>query len=596
MTQRFQLKALHDLDSYKLSHPPVFPAGTSYLYANFTPRSDKLSGIPEQFNDHKLVWLGIQGTLKEFHLMWKESFFDRPKTEVLTEFAERTLPFTGEPMDLAHIAALHDLGYLPLSIKALPEGSKVPMQVPVFTIANTHPNFAWLVNNVETSLSADSWKVTTIATIAHAYRRLLTHYAGETGSPKEFVDWQGHSFGNRGMSGNMDAAKNLAGHSLSFLGSDSVSTVDWLEYAYGAKGIFIAGSVPATEHSVTTLNIANTEINLAREGVSGNLKKQAENLFIKKTITETYPTGIVSLVADSYDFFQVISETAADLKEEILARKPNAQGLAKVVFRPDSGDPVDILCGLDIPDLTKDGGSLKEACKIFLERIVRNEADSTPHGECGNSEVSGIFYYEGKAYLLQGYIEWNRHDKQYYYEDGYRTVSCVETVVTPEQKGAVECLWDIFNGTVTEKGFKVLHERVGLIYGDSITLDRADRIMKRLMKKGFASCNVVLGIGSFTYNYLTRDNFGFAMKATYGVVNGAWVEIYKDPATDTNKTKKSAKGLLRVEEENGTFVLYDKQAPEQEEQGALGLVYEDGEFYNVESFDTIRGRLVAYST
>src|SRR5207249_3043698 len=143
-------------------HPQLFPKNTNSTYANFTPRSDRISGIPEQFNDHKLVWLGIQGTLKEFHLMWKESFFDRPKAEVLAEFAARALPFTGGVgISTQHIADLHDLQFLPLRIKALPEGSKVNMGVPVFTIRTTHgPKYSWLGNNVETSLSADSWKVT----------------------------------------------------------------------------------------------------------------------------------------------------------------------------------------------------------------------------------------------------------------------------------------------------------------------------------------------------------------------------------------------------------------------------------------------------
>ena len=161
-----------------------------------------------------------------------------------------------------------------------------------------------------------------------------------------------------------------------------------------------------------------------------------------------------------------------------------------------------------------------------------------------------------------------------------------------EAKGAVQCLWDIFGGTMTAKGYKVLNERVGLIYGDSITLDRAWKILQRLQDKGFASTNVVLGVGSFSYQFLTRDCFGMAMKATSGVVNGERRELFKDPVTD-NGTKKSARGLLRVEKEGDDFVLYDQQNEEQERQGCLEVVFRDGELLRDESLATIRARLRA---
>jgi len=544
-----------------------------------------------------ISWFGLvfRAPSKNSTSCGKSLSLDRPKAEVLEEFVARTLPFTGSvAISIDHMAALHDLQFLPLRIKALPEGSKVNSGVPVFTVRSTRgPKFSWLANNVETSLSNESWKVTTIATIAHAYRKLLTHYAEVTGSPIEFVDWQAHCFANRGMSGAMDAAKNLAGHSLSFLGSDSVSTVDWLEYAYGAKGLFISGSVTATEHSVTTLNIAVIEKQLIAAGETGDLKAKAEEIFIKHLITEICPTGVVSHVSDSYDFWKTITVIAPNLKDVILARKPNAIGLAKVVFRPDSGDPVDVICGAEYQDYSE-CKTLEEAASWEKERLVDKAGADAGHGEQGDYNVTSVIRYKDKHYSIAVSIDWNRHDKQYYYIDGSSLVGePKEVTLTPEQKGAVECLWDTFGGTLTSKGFKVLNERVGLIYGDSITLARADAIMKRLIAKGFASCNVVLGVGSYTYNYMTRDSFGFALKATHAIVNGEAVEIYKDPITDKEKTKKSAKGLLRVEKEGNDFVLYDQQTEEQEQQGELRLVYEEGGFHNFEDFGVMRQRLAA---
>lgn len=292
-----------------------------------------------------------------------------------------------------------------------------------------------------------------------------------------------------------------------------------------------------------------------------NIRLIAEGIFIKRLITQIYPTGVVSVVSDSFDFWSTITKIAAGLKEEILSRQPDANGLAKVVFRPDSGDPVKILTGYIVCPKTFDDVVIEEAA-------ARSAMYLDPKSE---GDMYEVFFYKGKYYEIT--------------EDDTPGRELSEA----EVKGAVECLYDIFGGTMTEKGYKQLHERVGLIYGDSITLERADQIMRRLMAKGFASTNWVAGIGSYTYQYITRDTFGWAMKATYGKVAGVAHEIYKDPITDPGK--KSAKGLLRVEYENGNFVLYDQQTPEQEAQGVLQTLFYNGDFKNLVDWKTIRTRL-----
>ena len=134
---------------------------------------------------------------------------------------------------------------------------------------------------------------------------------------------------------------------------------------------------------------------------------------------------------------------------------------------------------------------------------------------------------------------------------------------------------------------------MGLIYGDSITLERANEILRRLEAKGFASSNVVFGIGSFTYQYNTRDTFGFAMKATWGQVNGEGRTIFKEPKTD-NGMKRSARGLLRVERDaQGELVLHDEQTWAQEQEGELKTRFLDGKLFNREHFEQIRQRLAA---
>ena len=494
-----RLNPLTAIDFYKADHRRQYPAGTEYVYSNFTPRSGRLAPVLDSYDD-KVVFFGLQGFIKRFLMeSWNEEFFDKDKDAVIAAYRKRMDAALGEgavPTD--HLEALHDLGYLPIRIKALPEGSRVNMRVPMLTIINTKPEFFWLTNYLETALSAGLWKSCATATIAYEYRKLLRDAAIATGVDVDSIAVQAHDFSFRGMSGIADATISGAGHLTSFIGTDTVAAIDYLEDYYNADSANgpIGVSVPATEHSVMCMGTKSDEI--------GTFRRLIEDL---------YPSGIVSIVADTWDFWQVVTEFTVELKNKILARTPNAMGLAKVVFRPDSGDPVKIICG--DPD--------------------------APEG-------------------------------------------------SPARKGAVQCLWDVFGGTETETGHKVLHERVGLIYGDSITLERARRILDGLAAKGFASSNVVLGIGSYTYQYMTRDSFGFAMKATWGQVNGEGRPIFKDPITDSG-LKKSAKGLLRVEREGDDFVLHDEQSAAEEKGGALTVVFEDGKLIVDDSLEAIRARL-----
>ena len=163
-----------------------------------------------------------------------------------------------------------------------------------------------------------------------------------------------------------------------------------------------------------------------------------------------------------------------------------------------------------------------------------------------------------------------------------------------EHKGLIECLWDIFGGTVTDKGFKQLDNHIGAIYGDAITLDRAEAILQGLMDKGFSSTNVVFGVGSFTYQYNTRDTFGFALKATYAVIDGEEKQLFKDPKTDDG-TKKSQKGLVGVVSVNGDLKLVDgmnrgnkiAMAPVDE----LDVVFVDGKLHIDLTLQEIRDTL-----
>jgi nicotinamide phosphoribosyltransferase len=501
-----KLNPMYMCDFYKIGHKFQYPEGTELVYSNLTPRSDKLSTCKQSpFYDGKMIVFGIQYFIKNLHDSFEDNFFKLPLNEVLSDYKQIIEHGLGKnAITFDHIEALHKLGYLPIHIKALPEGSRVNMKVPILTICNTLSEFYWLTNFLETWMSADIWKLCTNATIAFEYKKILIHYAVKTGSDLSAVDFQAHDFSFRGMSGHMDAATSGMAHLTCFLGTDTIPAIPMLQYYYNADlHTTIGCSVPATEHSVMSLNGKDNEIEL-----------------FERLITKTYPKKIVSIVSDTWDFWQVITDYLPKLKDVIMSRD------GKVVIRPDSGDPVDIICG-----------------KLEETRL--------PSGN---------------------------------YEEFYPD--------TPEGKGAIQCLWDTFGGTINGKGYKVLDTHIGLIYGDSITLERANIILDKLEKKGFASSNVVFGIGSYTYQYSTRDSFGMAVKSTCGIVNGEKREIFKEPKTDSG-TKKSARGFLNVDFIDGEYVLHDQVSFDDEIIGELITVYDSGNCntINKTTLHKIRGQI-----
>lgn len=471
-------------DGYKVDHRRQYPTGTSLVYSNWTPRKSRLDGVDE------VVFFGLQYFIKKYILEDFETyFFKQPKEKVVAEYSRRINTYLGpNQVGTKHIEDLHDLSYIPMVFKALPEGMSVPIRVPMFTMYNTLPDFFWLTNYFETLISAVVWMPCTSATIAKQYRKLLDKYAMETSSMTDFVNWQAHDFSMRGMAGIEAAVISASGHLLSFTGTDTIPAIDLLEkyYQTNSEIELIGGSVAATEHSVMCMGTNLGELET-----------------FKRLICEIYPQGIVSIVSDTWDLWKVLTEYLPSLKNEIISRD------GKVVIRPDSGDPVDIICG-------------------------------NPNGK---NEA--------------------------------------------ERKGVIELLWDVFGGTTNEKGYKELIPQVGAIYGDSITLERAKNICERLKLKRFASTNIVLGIGSYTYQYNTRDTFGFAMKATYGEVNGEGREIFKDPITDDG-TKKSAKGLMKIKKENGEYILKDQVSWNEEKQGELIEIFRDGKLVKEYSLAEIR--------
>lgn len=394
----------------------------------------------------------------------------------------------------------------------------VPIRVPMMTITNTLPEFFWLTNYLETIISCTLWMPCTSATRARLYKKELHRHACKTGFPTDVnLGFCCHDFSMRGMAGMEAAIISGMAHMTSFVGSETIPAIAALEEYYGANSDeeLIAATVPATEHSVMCAGGEEDELGT-----------------FKRLINDLYPSGFVSIVSDTWDFWNVIENFLPKLKKDIMARD------GRVVIRPDSGDPVDIICGLR----------------------------TNPHF---NTRMK-----EGKYYCC--YAPFN-DDAEY-----------VE-VSEGQYYGAYYMLGKIFGWNTTSKDYRYPSTKVGLLYGDSITLERQKQIYLRLENAHMAACNLVLGVGS--YQYASRDSLGFAIKATACVVNGELKEIFKHPKTDDG-TKNSLKGLIAVYKGlDGKYTATDQVSIEEEKEGCLETVFEDGILKKEYSLEEIRQRI-----
>lgn len=533
-----QAPALRDF--YKCFHEYAYQDGVEEVLINFTARFGKHTNIPNGSGTYQ--WAGLQAALNTMVEVWNE-FFAAPKAIAIADYKRINEHGLGAPCDTSKLEQLHDLGYLPLEFRGLLEGVEVPYGVAAFTCRNTHPDFFFLPNAIETFLSAEIWPVQTSLTTATEYMRTVVEFASKDGTPEFLIPFLGHDFSMRGMMGaKMEAAAGLSGmgHLMSgFVGSDTLPAGFRVEKDYGAyldpeNPCTVIASVPATEHSVQC-SFDNNDIEYFRHCM------------------KVSPEGILSLVSDGYDFWALVTKVLPQLKDEIMERN------GKIVIRPDSGDPADIICGYNVFEVPQDA-------RLSVDWLGLKD---------------------------QGYTA--------IYDQGiYRTLDehgiIQDEIPECEVKGLVETLYDMFGGTETEQGFKLLDEHIGTIYGDSITLERQRDIYERLHAKGFAIANVVLGIGSYTYQYVTRDTHGSAVKATNMIINGVETPIAKEVATDVNK--KSAKGRLVVtcedDGQGGTrYEQLDQQPMKavEDANNCHGLVWKDGEFKRVQTLTEVRERV-----
>lgn len=529
------------IDFYKSTHHEQYPAGLTKMVSYYTPRMSRLK------DTDKITMFGLQAFIKEYLIDgFNTYFFNRPEDEVVAEY-ERVLNATlGKgAFESQKIRELHQLGYLPLEISAVPEGMRTAIGVPQIEITNTHPNFVWLVNTIETLLSCTMWHTQVSAEVGYRYRKIVQKYKNLTCNDDIQVSRLLGDFSMRGQQSAESAIKSSAAWCLSFSNTATVPAILWLEDNYDCDCTkeSVAFSAISTEHSVMCSNFA----------VDGDEITQ-----IKRLLTEIYPNHSFSMVSDSYDYWNLVNNILPQCKEEIM----NHNGCISI--RGDSGDPVEIIAGKDIIKIENE-----DEFEIFMNESSAWARDMFYDSDL--SEDTTIYVeYNNHLYEVEIECEWTNErgawtDTKYWYVESYN-LNIKQVPYNSKIMGTVWALDQIFGSTVNSKGYKVLDPHVKAIYGDSITPQRCEEIYRRLMDKGYAINNVALGVGSFSfmcletmededtihYNPYTRDTFGIAVKATYAEnADGNPIMIYKQPKALS--WKKSQKGCCIVSDDGMNY-------------------------------------------
>lgn len=308
------------IDFYKATHAEQYPKEIAYLTSYYTPRMSRLPDVD------KVTFFGLQYFIQEYLMDgFQKNFFQRPKDEVLAEY-ERVIKYTlGEgSADCGKIARLHDLGYLPLAISAVPEGTRTKVGVPQLEITNTHPDFPWLVNTIESAISATLWHAQVSAEVGVRYWNVVKPWWEKTCDPSVDPHRMLGDFSFRGQHSIESAILSSMGWLLTHYNTATVPAIMAMEKYYDCdieQDVVGYGAI-STEHSVMCSNFA----------VDGDEITQ-----VKRLLTEIYPNHSFSMVSDSYDYWNLVDNILPQCREEIM----NHNGC--LLIRGDSGNPVEVV-------------------------------------------------------------------------------------------------------------------------------------------------------------------------------------------------------------------------------------------------------------
>ena len=572
-------------DFYKVTHMQQYNTGITHFTSYLTPRGSRFKNID------KMVVFGIANFVNEIlYKDFNENFFGKhwldiyeDLIEVLHDGLHYSLPTIKETE--LKIKKLYNLGYLPIELNGLPEGTLCPMGVPAIEIRSTHPDFAWVAQSIESILSCEFWHPAISATMALEYKKIA-----KAAYDKTVDDDISHmtamcDFSMRGQESYASSVASGAAFLTSFYNCSTIESRRYIRENYNDTKPERVNGLTSTEHSVMCSDYA----------ICGD-----ERETFRRLLTEVYPDTSFAAVADSYDFWNVVTNILPSLREEIEAHK------GFIGIRHDSDEPVHALCGIKSINLNKILCGEPEVNNFEdFESLVYEIVNDDLHFD----EVEEVYFeYKFKDITYKGVFDIIPYVESYDHKGrewiAYETTFLREER-TPEDKGMVESLYELFGGYTNSKGYKVMNPKLKAVYGDSITIPRAKEIYKRLEEKGFAANNVSLGVGSFSMECLeedgvlkpfTRDSFSIAVKATYCIYNDNGEEkeifIYKDPKGCSGK--KSLKGLCRVVEDYKEIKvvqeLNQQQYDELKPASLFVNYFKDGNV-NKYSFKDIRSRM-----
>ena len=587
-------------DFYKVTHMQQYNTGITHFTSYLTPRGSRFKNID------KMVVFGIANFVNEIlYKDFNENFFGKhwldiyeDLIEVLHDGLHYSLPTIKETE--LKIKKLHELGYLPIELNGLPEGTLCPMGVPAIEIRSTHPDFAWVAQSIESILSCEFWHPAISATMALEYKKIA-----KAAYDKTVDDDISHmtamcDFSMRGQESYDSAVASGAAFLTSFYNCSTIESRRYIRENYNDTKPERVNGLTSTEHSVMCSDYA----------ICGD-----ERETFKRLLTEVYPNTSFAAVSDSYDFWNVVTNILPSLREEIEAHN------GFIGIRHDSDEPVHALCGIPQFNFNKIYSFNEDIIHIsdeeeFEDFVFEFMNDNYPKVD---EPFEAYFEYTNKlkeenrdkqffsgVYKIIPMVYRHKYDFDEYDFDEYGyEIQKVRDSLSYEDKGMVESLYELFGGYTNSKGYKVINPKLKAVYGDSITIPRAKEIYRRLEEKGFAANNVSLGVGSFSMECLeedgilkpfTRDSFSIAVKATYCIYNDNGEEkeifIYKDPKGCSGK--KSLKGLCRVAE--GYDEIKVLQGLSQQQYDSLEPVslfvnyFKDGNV-NKYSFKDIRSRM-----
>ena len=516
-------------DYYKIGHLFMQPPKMKMVYSTWTARS---------YRHHpdcpKTVVFGYQYTLAKLVQFFSDNFFSVDLEELKYWFNEAiSCSFNPRYADFSKFEALWHHGHLPISVYGVPEGTLLPAGIPDHVIFNTNERFAWLPQFLEDLWSSMNWLPSTSATTAYYRKKLIQPYAEKT---SDVFNLASHMCGDFSLRGHTSLEAGLisgAGHLLSFDRTATIGSNVLLSWYYdapltvkrvsalGAEGGPPGMGAPSLEHSVVEQGIAWFKHRLAAGDLpeymrpyvtkvimdgTWELNLIAEMCFILYLIKEVQPTGLMTYVSDTYDYWGVVTKILPVIKDAILER----YGCFSV--RPDSGDPVQIICG-------------------------------------------------DKEHNVLGTLEW---------------------------------LEKIFGTSLNTKGYKVLPPQIRMIYGDAITTEITTKVCDWCEDNHFSIENLSFGIGAYTYQYVTRDTRGYAIKAT-DCIHEDFGEMPIFKAPKTSPEKRSPRGCVAVlRDSKGNYTMRDGLTLEASLKYTGNIMVckmEDGQIKHHETFETIRRRL-----